>query len=109
MSRPSMSLPRVQFTIGWLMVAVAIIALLLGFVAIPRRRVRLQELADHHAERARITRNSHGSIIRPNGVYVHVPLGPPTLADYHEAMAAKYELAARSPWLPVDPDPPVPK
>ena len=35
MSRPSMRLPRVQFTIGWMMVAVAIIALLLGSVAIP--------------------------------------------------------------------------
>ncbi len=104
-----MRLPRVQFAIGWMMVAVAIIALLLGSVAIPRRRAFLQGLADYHAERARITRNSHGSIIRPDGVYVHVPLAPPRLADYREAMAAKYERAARSPWLPVDPDPPVPK
>ena len=104
-----MRLPRVQFTIGWLMVAVAIIAVLLRSVAIPRRRAHLQGLVDYHAEMARITRNSHGTIIRPNGVYAHVPLGPPRLADYHEAMAAKYEQAARSPWLPVDPDPPVPK
>lgn len=108
MSRPSMRLPHVQFKIGWMMVAVAIIALLLGSFAILRRRARLQGLADYHAEAAYMIRNSHGSIIRPNGAYVHVPAAPPGFADYHEAMAAKYS-AALYPWLSVDPDPPLPK
>ena len=36
-----------------------------------------------------------------------IPLPP--LIRHHEAMAAKYEHAARYPWLPVEPDPPEPK
>jgi hypothetical protein len=91
-----------------MMVLVAVIALLLGAAAIQRRRAHLQRLADHHAEMARQLRSSHGSIIRPGGVYVHVPLTHPRLADYHEDLARKYERAARYPWLPVEPDPPEP-
>ena len=30
------------------------------------------------------------------------------LVDYHEQLAAKYEKARRRPWLPVEPDPPMP-
>ena len=30
------------------------------------------------------------------------------LADYHGQLAAKYEKARRRPWLPVEPDPPMP-
>lgn len=30
------------------------------------------------------------------------------LAEYHAALTAKYERAARRPWLPVEPDPPWP-
>jgi hypothetical protein len=30
-------------------------------------------------------------------------------AEWHERLRAKYERAARSPWLPVEPDPPAPK
>jgi hypothetical protein len=29
-------------------------------------------------------------------------------ADFREALALKYEYAARYPWLPVEPDPPMP-
>ena len=28
---------------------------------------------------------------------------------YYESMARKYERAARYPWLPVEPDPPMPE
>lgn len=31
------------------------------------------------------------------------------LCDYHELMTQKYERAARYPWLPVEPDPPMPE
>jgi hypothetical protein len=31
------------------------------------------------------------------------------LGDHHAALQAKYERAARFPWLPVEPDPPEPK
>jgi hypothetical protein len=104
-----MRLTRARFTIRRMMVVVAVIALLLGAAAILRRQAHLQQLADYHAETARQLRSSHGSIIRPDGAYVHVPLTPPRLADYHEDLARKYERAARYPWLPVEPDPPEPE
>jgi hypothetical protein len=92
-----------------MMVVVAVVALLLGVVAILRRRTHFQRLADYHAEAARQLRSSHGSAIHPGGAYVHIPLTPPSLADYHENLAAKYERAARYPWLPIAPDPPEPE
>ena len=102
-----MQLPRMTRR-RW-MVVVAVAALLLGAVAILRRRAHFQVLADYHAEMARHARFDHGSIIRPNGAYVHIPLAAPSLVDYHEDMARKYERAARYPWVPVEPDPPEPK
>lgn len=30
-------------------------------------------------------------------------------SDYYAALQAKYERAARYPWLPVEPDPPMPE
>ena len=44
--------PRVRFTIRRMMVVVAVIALVLGAVAILRRRAHFQRLADYHAETA---------------------------------------------------------
>jgi hypothetical protein len=104
-----MRVPRVRFTIARTMVVVAVIAVLLGAVAMLRRRAYLRKLADYHAEAARHIRFDHGSIIRPDGAYVHIAVAPPRLADYHEDLAGKYERAARYPWLPVEPDPPEPK
>jgi hypothetical protein len=92
-----------------MMVVVAVVPLLLGVVAILRRRTHFQRLADYHADAARQLRSSHGSAIRPSGAYVHIPLTPPSLADYHEDLAGKYQRAAGYPWLPVEPDPPEPK
>jgi hypothetical protein len=104
-----MRLPRTRFTIRRMMVVVAVFALLLGAVAIVRRQAHLQRLADYHAKMAWQLQSSHGTVIRPNGAFVHVPLTPQRLADYHEDLARKYERAARYPWLPVEPDPPEPE
>jgi hypothetical protein len=104
-----MRIPRVRFTIARMMVAVAVIALLLGAVAILRRRANLQGLADYHAETARQIRSLHVWTFRPDGPPVDISFEDPRLADYHEDMAGKYKRAACYPWLPVAPDPPKPK
>jgi hypothetical protein len=103
-----MRIPPVRITIARMMAAVAIIALLLGAVAILRHRAHFQRLADFHAQAARQIRPDRGGIFGPDGAFTHLALGDPKLADYHQDMAGKYERAARKPGLPVAPDPPAP-
>jgi hypothetical protein len=104
-----MRIPPVRITIARMMAAVAIIALLLGAVAILRHRAHFQRLADFHAQAARQIRPERGGIIGPDGAYTHLALADPRFANYHQDMAGKYQRAARKPWLPVAPDPPEPK
>jgi hypothetical protein len=104
-----MILPHARFTVRRLMIAVAVFALLLGAMALRQRRSHFQALADYHAFQARHIRSSHGSMIQPSGAYVHIPLGSSSRAEYHKDMGGKYGYAASHPWLPVEPDPPVPR
>jgi hypothetical protein len=106
-----MTLPRPRFTVLRLMIVVAIVALaaaVLVRVATPwcdwseRRAAEFGELERYHGG-VRWTwdwrvRQGPGS-------------GQATaqVKSYHMAMAAKYEWAARYPWLPVWPDPPEPE
>jgi hypothetical protein len=88
------------------MVAVVIVAVTFGAVAIERRRARLGEIADYHDSMIRRlrSRDANASIRRPHGT---VP--SPRRLNYHDRMAKKYRLAASRPWLLVEPDPPEPK
>jgi hypothetical protein len=100
-----MKLPR--FTVRRLMVAVAIVGLTLGFEVIRRRRVAFLEIARLNDNTASVLRSELSESDEPG------PHGDPItmrrLADYCDAMRKKYELAARYPWLPVEPDPPEPQ
>jgi hypothetical protein len=84
------------------MIAVAVVAVTFGAVAIERRRVRLGEIADYHYGMIRHLRspNANTSSRRPGGT---VP--SPRRLNYHDRMAKKYRLAASRPWLFVEPDP----
>jgi hypothetical protein len=81
---PAMPLPRVRITVGRMMIAVAVAALLLTWWLgqAEERRRRFRFLSDVYAADAALD-----------------PTGPP------DTLAAKYEWAARYPWLPVWPDP----
>jgi hypothetical protein len=88
--------PRVQFTIRRLMIAVALMALVAGlFAGLERRRLRLLDVARVHADPIRVM-TAETDIDRPEW-------------QWHFAMYAKYSQAARRPWLPLAPDPPEPK
>jgi hypothetical protein len=79
------------------MIAVAALAVALGIVTgLERRRERFMRIADHHEERK---------------LEFVFGLHPPSkqLRIWNEQMRQKYHRAARSPWLPVEPDPPEPK
>ncbi len=90
-----MPFPRVRFTLRRMMIAVAIVAILLGLAEMTRRRraafrekstaIRWSEYVEGHGKRR------------------------PEIAEHYRRMAEKYERAARYPWLPVAPDPPEPE
>ena len=110
-----MRLIRVRFTVRRMMVAVVFVAVILwGF--------RLRQLAAHY--RYQVERCEGG--LRSRGVMCYFPnkrsspeeekIREKAFDDwldrrdaYYAKMKLKYERAARYPWLPVAPDPPVPE
>jgi hypothetical protein len=113
-----MGLPR--FRLRALMIAVAILALLAFGESMRRRRGRYRVLAEYHA----LSERSYAMFARMYRETLPFPTDEPGAAlspaarakaeraeaggAYHAAMRRKYEHAARSPWLPVEPDPPPP-
>ena len=115
---------------GRLMVAVGMVALGLGiWQTIKHRREESQRLARLHVNQMRLVgtygsgwvhRNEtcrafqeEGYSSTEDGNHWHSLAGLPRRVvqdwnEYHGKMAAKYEAAARSPWLPVAADPPPP-
>jgi hypothetical protein len=85
-----------------MMVAVALAALILaGFVALERRRARFERMFSHHR-----------SLTGPMTIRSFEPDRPIFLTPrgkWHYEMSMKYARASRSPWLPVEPDPPEPE
>ncbi len=95
-----MKLPRIRITVRRLMVVVAMVGALLGtLIAVRASRVRQ---ANQHRllSTTREQRRLHGTSI-PDSTWTAKKL-------WHAEMSNKYERAARSPWLPVGPDPPEP-
>jgi hypothetical protein len=95
--------------VGVAAIVVSNLVLIGWVIAETERRGRceyFQALAEQHASlslRARrwsYTLTSNRQCIRGDW--------PTPLSLYHDRMKAKYECAARYPWLPVEPDPPKP-
>jgi hypothetical protein len=87
-----------RFTVRRLMVAVAIVAALLGTRHAWLMRGYYLERADHF-RLIQWQLRSQGS---------HAGLEPLAWIAHYRSLEAKYERAARYPWLPVAPDPPGP-
>ncbi len=114
----AMKIPRVSFTVRRMMVAVAVVALLIGIARLWRtRQLYLEKAADHAGFRALVLRSPLTIAYwesRWSDQHEGKPAGPggppfvPARAAYHEAMRLKYERAARYPWLSVPSDPPAP-
>jgi len=112
-TRTKIRLPRVRRTILSLMIAVAVVGTVLGFLM--ERRSRFQRLAAQHS--AQIIGVTRGSPVGRNEICHDwwcdaqgEPLSPEQHAkeQWHRELASKYLLAAREPWLSVEPDPPEP-
>jgi hypothetical protein len=97
------------------MVAVAILAVVLGTVeGLRRRRVLFERRARIFARKAsdeimaeqnyRMTRRGSKFGYDPRTTTAHSEL-----AEHYWALQEKYDQAAARPWLPVEPDPPEPR
>jgi hypothetical protein len=105
-----MKIPRVRFTIGRLMFAVAVVGLLLGaIVGVENRRRRFLALASIHRAKM-IAWEEVGSSEASRERFDISGRKVSLEADrWHSQMAEKYKRAAERPWLPVEPDPPEPE
>src|SRR5262249_44783875 len=92
-------LPRMT-TRRW-MVAVVIMGCVMGGIQIERRREELVDRADWYRIFVYIWEERRAA--EPNDA------DAPRFIAYFESLETKYQQAARSPWLPVEPDPPPPE
>jgi hypothetical protein len=113
-----MRLPRMT-TRRW-MIAVAVVAFVAGLI---QRHNNFQQLAAWHRSRVFRIPASPGLGVAVSGSLTskvdywridekgNVWLLPQLARKnaWHRQMAVKYEHAARYPWLPVEPDPPIPE
>lgn len=96
-------MPRPRLTVRTLMVAVAVVVVLIGPpVVLIRQAARFDRLAGYHLNRL-VTYEGQRPSRSPSKVSANLKM-----ADHHYALYVKYARAARSPWWPVDPDPPPP-
>ena len=104
-------IPRFRFTIRWMMVAVAIVAVALGMKVLNDRASGYRSRAsDHRLEAEFHNKPSHMEMMKVDGTLLDL-VEPPNLprVEFHNRMSRKYARAARYPWLPVEPDPPGPE
>src|SRR5262245_39092595 len=97
--------PRVRFTVRQLMIAAAAAALLMATgVGLQRRAAHLRRLSLSQSREA----NRWELLLSESSV--NGPLATAVLekVHWHDAMAARFERAARSPWLPIEAAPPAP-
>ncbi len=94
---------------GWIvrrLAPFAVVALLLGAVVTLKRIQDRLEKAGHHDVLASVYGGE--SSIRAPAPQLPGDHPRPEVAGYHVRMRRKWEQAAARPWLPVDPDPPLP-
>ncbi len=106
-----MRLPRVRFTIRWMMIAVAGTGTIFGAcIELQHRHDRFSALADYHEASSSVTwacspssysaTNDHGEDVRK---------WSSERIRWHILLGEKYRGAASRPWMPVEDDPPEPQ
>ncbi len=126
-----MKLPRVRITVRGMMIAVAVVALALAGSEAWRRYRAMVALAEDYSRTATMYSETVDQVLndatrwdRIRSEKRKLPDRYPfytldDVADYardsrekarrYRALASRYRRAARSPWLPVEPDPPEPR
>jgi hypothetical protein len=104
--------PRLRFTVRWLMIAVAIIALSISSV---RWVVEMRARSIAHYQRAEdfvvMTMRSGSLVTMPDGRVIdrYEDENDRIIDAWALPLARKYRRLSHYPWLPVEPDPPLPK
>ena len=109
---------RVRLTVRNMLVLVALLALSCGLARLwTIRRLYLRQADSHAGFRAALTRTpadiaywearwtAQRAGLPASYPWPAQPPFVPAIARYHDAMRAKFEQAARYPWLTVEPDP----
>jgi hypothetical protein len=111
-------MPRVRFTVRRMMILVAVVALPLALAHwMQRRAAAFNARRNFHGPRWTLTVvQPRGEDGRANGPLYMSENGSTPVGGlrgrwelWNYQMYLKYERAARSPWLPVEPDPPEPE
>jgi len=98
-------MPRLRFTVRWLMVVVAMHAVILGVLFWAReRQLRFDRLHRFFVEQERREMAALSPPPLKGGLTIHMT----AKGRWNHNQALKYKRAARNPWLPVAPDPPEP-
>ena len=99
-----------QMTTGRWMIAVAVVALLMtGAFEVERARRRADEYRMLAARYAMYQAFSLAEVkLYRENHFIQLETRERARASHYGALAAKYQRAARYPWLPVEPDPPEP-
>jgi hypothetical protein len=103
-----MDFPMRRISIRMLMVLVAIAGLAMAGAIMVRRSTEFRALAEEQAD-AEMMSMSYADDARGEGGDSQRVARGEQMAAYHRELRAKYERAARYPWLPVEPDPPEPE
>ena len=103
-----MTIPRPRLTVRRLMIAVALVGLMMGGLALlyRRREFALLKSGQFHQQasahsRHKYIRTGQGRAVRRSF------LGPRAL--FYQALGARWRTAADRPWLPFEADPPTPE
>ena len=113
-----MPLTRVRFTVRRMMVAVLVVAAIMGaFAGLRRRSEHLRRIGQGHAHEATraaidaLNIRRKGGFADGNGAAPDEALAERSLriCRYHLSLSVKYGRAAARPWPPVAPDTPGPK
>jgi hypothetical protein len=101
-----MPVPRVRFTVRRMMMAMAVVAILMGLAVGLRRRAErfkrlsfLQSVDANRWENLLLDRSLDDALASAILEQVH----------WHDAMAAKYDRVAQAPWRLLEPPPPIPR
>jgi hypothetical protein len=123
-----MRIPRMRYTMKRMMLAVAVLALIMGGLRIVWLRDGYRKAAAYYASLEKLHRESRRFVEDGGRAEEELALafgekvsgedkkqqstevrGWQRLSDYCAALRRKYERAAARPWIPVDPDPPPPQ
>src|SRR4051794_27420521 len=94
-----MRMPRVRFTMRWMMVSVAIVAIIVAPKMVAARRAEIANLRVEY-EAARDAHLDEALSISDTKAH--------RLRQWHIGLYQKYRRAPQNPWPPVEPDPPQP-